>query len=154
MKNSEIRVGNLIQCIPSSRKSQDENDYGIIGKVLSIGNDDVEFEQIECECSESFEWFFKDDYTGIPLSEKWLRVLGLQEIIGKENIWEIGRLRISYVKTLSMCYLIEEDTEKCHYIKNIQYVHDLQNLFFALSCEELIHWDEIDIAEILNQIEE
>lgn len=153
LDNKSIRVGNLIQCIPSIRISQDENDYGTIGKVLEIGNDEREFEQIYCECSESFEWFFKDSYCGIPLSEKFLKILGLQKKINKQDIWEIGRLRIAFGERLSMCYLIEEDTENCHYFKNIFYVHELQNLYFAFTGKELINWDEIDVSEIINEIE-
>lgn len=153
MKNSELRIGNLIQCIPSMRKSQDENDYGTIGRVLEIGNDEREFEQIYCECSESFEWFFKDEYCGIPLSEKLLIIFGFV----KSN-----HSNYDYVDkktgTIRLCerdgyYKLEVGRGEL-FGKQFKYIHHLQNLYFILTGEELINWEEIDISEIIKQIEE
>jgi len=49
---NELRIGNWINL--SLRQ-----DLPIYGKVLSIGTEDQEFEQVYCECEESFEWAFK-----------------------------------------------------------------------------------------------
>ena len=73
MNANELRIGNYI--ISGNNGKYSEN--GIVGKVLEIGNVEREFEQIYCECDESFEWFFKDNYFGITLTEEWLDEFGL-----------------------------------------------------------------------------
>jgi hypothetical protein len=47
-----------------------------LGRVLQIGSLDQEFEQVYCECDESFEWFFRDNYFGVPMSDFWFEVCG------------------------------------------------------------------------------
>ena len=92
------------------------------------------------------EIFFKCGDSGlineiepIPLTEEWLLRFGFEKIIGKIDIYEKGRLRIWLgLIGQSLCYLIEEDTTSAHYIPNsIEYVHQIQNLYFALFGEEL-----------------
>jgi hypothetical protein len=92
------------------------------------------------------EIFFKCGDSGlineiepILLTEKWLLRFGFEKIIGKIDIYEKGRLRIWVgSRGQSLCYLIEEDTTSAHYIPNsIEYVHQIQNLYFALFGEEL-----------------
>jgi len=61
MINSDIRINNLIA------SGKEFSDISTIGLVRSIGNDDVDFEQIEIECEDSFEWLFKDNYCGVPV---------------------------------------------------------------------------------------
>jgi hypothetical protein len=50
LKNSDIKVNNFI-----ATGKEYNHSTSIIGKVLSIGNDDQEFEQVYCECEEAFE---------------------------------------------------------------------------------------------------
>ena len=92
------------------------------------------------------EIFFKCGDSGlineiepILLTEKWLLRFGFEKIIGKIDIYEKDRLRIWVgSRGQSLCYLIEEDTTSAHYIPNsIEYVHQIQNLYFALFGKEL-----------------
>ena len=92
------------------------------------------------------EIFFKCGDSGlineiepIPLTEEWLLKFGFEKIIGKIDIYEKDRLRIWLgSRGRSLCYLIEEDTTSAHYIPNsIEYVHQIQNLYFALFGKEL-----------------
>lgn len=76
LRNKDLMVGNNIA------SGVKYSDTSIIGEVLSIGNDEQEFEQIYTECEESFEWFFKDNYCGIPLSKEWFDKLSFKEYIG------------------------------------------------------------------------
>jgi hypothetical protein len=94
------------------------------------------------------------DFTPIPLTEEWLLKLGLFKITKKEDLWgndEIGvydfkgKIRWSdffitsntlkdftlYVAT------IDDGMESAECLNNIIYVHQLQNLWFALTGEEL-----------------
>jgi len=68
-----------------------DTDYLDYGKVLSIGQEDQEFEQIYCECEESFNWYFRDNYFGIPLTKEWLVEFGYKKVNDLSNgatAWE------------------------------------------------------------------
>ena len=73
LKANELRIGNYIT---SGVNGVFNKDLMNIGRVVEIGNIDREFEQIYCECEESFEWFFKDNYFGIPLTDEWFEKWG------------------------------------------------------------------------------
>ncbi len=123
MKANELRIGNFVASGVSYSKTSS------IGKVLEIGNLEREFEQIYCECEESFDWFFKDNYCGIPLTEEWLLKFGFDK---KDK---------SYIKN-SFLFINNNSIYKFLYKLSIiesevKYVHQLQNLYFALTGEEL-----------------
>jgi len=134
MKASEIRIGNLI----ASSGNKEDIETWVIGEVISISSLDSEFEQIEVETAESIEWFFKDNYFGIPLTEEWLLKFGFTSI---------GKLHPTFKKGI---YIIEEgiigdkynlrkviNKDESLFIVKFQYVHQLQNLYFALTNTEL-----------------
>lgn len=130
----ELRIGNYIA------SGKEFTNLSIIGKVLEIGNVEREFEQVYCECEESFEWFFRDDYCGIPITEEWLIKLGFNEVdpVFNEQIehaYEIpswGRVCIMDGKLVSEEYYFLDGMNA-----EIKYVHQLQNLYFALTSQEL-----------------
>jgi hypothetical protein len=79
------------------------------------------------------------NYQPIPLTEEWLKKLGFKLVFagqGDGYIYEYGEL----CKTLT---IHSRDRNKFLYStfnsceKHIQYVHQLQNLYFALTNEEL-----------------
>lgn len=81
--------------------------------------------------SDSRHWFRAKP---IPLTEKWLKDFGFVTPIQRHGVYIKGRLQIYGI----MSYLIEEDTLRAHFIPNkLEYVHQLQNLYFALTGEEL-----------------
>jgi len=112
MKATELRIGNLVKY----------NDGGIF-KVIGIYNfgldveDDIEVTYMEYE-----------NFSAIPITEEWLLKFGFEK---KYKNYEKGYFmffkgscsRISY--KLSLIGI------------NIKYVHQLQNLYFALTGEEL-----------------
>jgi hypothetical protein len=76
----------------------------------------------------------------IPLTEEILLKTGFEKVKNKIDIFELGRLRIWVGgRGAFLAYLIEEDTTSAHYIPNgdLNYLHQLQNLYFALTGEEL-----------------
>lgn len=77
----------------------------------------------------------------IELTEEWLLNFGFKEIKNKVDIFEKDRLRIWLSNSgQSLAYLIEEDTSSGHHIPcNLEYVHQLQNLYFVLTNKELIY---------------
>jgi len=118
MKANELRIGNLVnkteQTIRSSRLGisiWDEYDWYAIG-----------------DCIDSLEY-----YEPIPLTEEWLLKFGFEKINVNERYW---------VK--SVCLIHQRHDEGLDYLPSpfgpvikYEYVHQLQNLYFALTGEEL-----------------
>lgn len=126
MNTNELRIGNLIA---SGTKYTDTSS---IGKVLSIGVDDCEFEQIYVEQEESFDWFWKGNYCGIPLTEEWLVKFGFKDngtMFSKPDNCVISH----DFKTIGIYIERYEDdiTLDCP-----KYIHQLQNLYFSLIGKE------------------
>ena len=152
LKNNQIRVNNHIESLQ----------YNVIGKVLQIGNDDQEFEQVWCECTESFEWFFKDNYKGIPLTDK---ILGDILKFDKSPLGFCKQIKVTLAKQESIELSNNNDAEGLWYVgfrqgdnvnpnklhendflflkRDLKYLHELQNLYFSLTNEELEIPDEI-----------
>lgn len=128
----EIRIGNIIISGNNGKYYED----GIIGKVLEIGNDEREFEQIYCECEESFEWFFKDNYFSIPLTKEWLLKLGFKIIrVTKEdnNIWRKDWTEGYFELEEIISFFFGSPI----YSTEIKTIDHLQNLYYFVTCEEL-----------------
>lgn len=134
---TELRIGNWIA------SGEKFNDTSTIGKVLEIGNEERDFEQIYCECLESFEWFFKDNYCGIPLTEELLLKCGFEK---KDKEWylfpspEIQIIVLNddkYNGVMFYTRTIHTDYTPIYCTKHINNVHQLQNLYFALTGQEL-----------------
>jgi hypothetical protein len=75
----------------------------------------------------------------IEITEEWLLKFRFEKIEGKVDIFDKDRLRVWLGDSgQSLAYLIEEDTTIAHYIPNrFKYVHQLQNLYYALTGKEL-----------------
>lgn len=148
LKNQNIRVGNIIA------SGINFSDISTIGRILSIGNSEQDFEQIYCECEESFEWFFKDNYCGVPVSDEWMIKLGFKkhdslilpsyyvDISYLEGDFKIISATIEagnqyvYIRHGEMDKPREEDDLVCIFNSDINgkiYVHYLQNLYFILT---------------------
>jgi len=147
LKNTDIRIGNIIA------NGIEYKDTSVIGKVLSIGNDEDENEQILCECSESFEWFFKDNYCGVPLTGEWHEKFGAEKNGFLEYIYDISRFKNSdlflvfsgdylYIREYGEINRIKVPTDLiCLWNKDLKkefYVHEFQNLYQLITGKELI----------------
>ena len=112
-KASEFRIGNLIHL---GNKNQDIIiNWAILGNINSQN-------------------FFCKDYLPIPINKEWLEKFGFVFTYG---VWlkatHETRIKVEYAG--SHCQLIGV----VEYIgKPFEYVHQLQNLYFALTGEELI----------------
>ena len=166
MKNSDIRVNNLIASGKSFKNTS------IIGVVRSIGNDDVDFEQIETMSDESFTWMFKNDYCGIPVSEQLLLNSGFEKhetlLISSysksfsKNDMIYKAISLNIENGNQYVYLREGTTDKRHEDDIITifngdfdgplYFHYIQNIFFLLTGQEL-EFDLEKICELHNNEE-
>lgn len=74
-----------------------------------------------------------DFYQPIPITEEWLIKFG-----GIDNVYtiEIGQLQFTWASRIIATG--ERCSWSCEQYPHIQYVHQLQNLYFALTNEELI----------------
>jgi len=114
MKATELRLGNLV--LYNNEQTHIINGYDIA---------DLDIDPIE------------DSFTPIPLTEEWLLKFGFEK-----NDWkEIGKL--FYYGWAKDSFLIESTRDNTFFCLDgkpetvIKYVHQLQNLYFALTGEEL-----------------
>ena len=131
LQPQDLRLGNYIISGNNGTFLPD----GTIGKVLSIGEEDSEFEQIYCECEESFDWFFKGNYFGISLTEEWLINFGFEKLDCGDLYYEL-KSHCGILKDNDGICLVEDF---CHEgIKvNCEHVHQLQNLYHSLTGTDL-----------------
>jgi hypothetical protein len=73
------------------------------------------------------------DYHPIPLTEEWLLKFGFEQI--SDRVY-IKNYHYGYEFGITNIFVIKNDNCFMRY-KHIQYVHELQNLYFALTNEEL-----------------
>ena len=110
MKASELRIGNYIQ-----------NSHGTIFNVgiVMLGG--------------------QYDYHPIPLTEEWLLKFGFEYVESYDNYKIKAGDYWNSVKFYEgeWCYNNDDSDAGCYFLTTIKYVHQLQNLYFALTNEEL-----------------
>ena len=113
MKQNELRIGNWIGIVLPEAETQATVDH--------------------------IKWISEGDniYKPIPLTEEWLVKFGFIKAID-DNIWvNQSSYQSSYQLTFNS-QIGASLYENSHWIKSdIKYVHTLQNLYFALTGEEL-----------------
>ena len=113
MKASELRLGNWVECLSSTQQVQGVKMYG--------------------DCSEvdltAIHWIDDVDIKPIPLTEEWLLKFGFET---KDKVfWDVGNFRVGQDRWGGYDYVSRRvDID-------LKYVHQLQNLYFALTGEEL-----------------
>ncbi|MDV3750638.1 hypothetical protein CMU19_04425 [Elizabethkingia anophelis] len=117
MKASELRIGNYLK----------HSELSDIIKVIAVGKDYIHILFNNETLYESIKWF-----TPIPLTEEWLLKFGF---ILKSNVdgeyYEKNGVRVLILRSdVIQFYFGNPSTKE-------KYVHELQNLYFALTGEEL-----------------
>lgn len=131
MKASDLRIGNYVL------------HSGVMKQVYRISNKGVDFYLGETKKGIYTQSFKYEALEPIPLTEEWLLRFGLFK---SNNGWfrktetpshnkEIVTLSIN-VDTFSTAIFGDEALEPS-YIKECQFVHQLQNLYYTLTGEEL-----------------
>lgn len=115
MTAKELRVGNLVNTTTAG----------------NVCNTLVPIEIIDGTYIDNAEWFFP-----IPLTTEWLERFGFD--VGNNFYFTRGDFDISYIDDDIIYERYTVRWQKSVSIK-IQYVHQLQNLYFALTGEELEH---------------
>jgi hypothetical protein len=114
MKANELRIGNKFY-LPN-------------GEVGTISYHEIRLMTIALE---------KPNYQPIPITEEWLLKLGFQKTMSWTYVKDlVGNLKLVYYlgeKGWSIGFKSYSD------FPNLKHVHQLQNLYFALTGEELTH---------------
>ena len=122
MKASELRMGNLVLCNTS---------IGFVNTIVSVCN--LSSDEIVCSYKPTKQFIFCKDalFEPIPLTEEWLLKFGFKKGEG-------GYIDRTFFLNGVICVFIINSSFNFYY-KNIllKSVHQLQNLYFALTGEEL-----------------
>ena len=137
----KLRIGNWIYL---------GNKYASYARVLQIGDLEAKFEQVYCECSESFEWAFNGNYRGIPITSEILEKCGfVKQGFGywlSINTFSKGSKFLFfsgdylYIQEGSKDMPTPEDDIVTLWNKDLKkefYLHELQNLYYLIIGEEL-----------------
>jgi len=117
MKANELRVGNYVNA-----------------KNFHI-KDIEEISQVKCD------WIrYSSLLEPIPLTEEWLLKFGFETRKESDNFYYFGFGENPITKDWMLCLKYFKDENKFFFMNGfhiIKYVHQLQNLYFALTGEEL-----------------
>ena len=133
MKITDLRIGNFISINFGNRDD---------GKVITV--DGVS----DCEIyNEEHGYSPCNEFNPIPLTEQWLLDLGLEKYTGRYGVYykhyALDGFRVWLPRDIyGWGYTVgrkDFETGDTYWVKNeVRYVHQLQNLYFALTQEELI----------------
>lgn len=129
IKAKELRVGNIIS-VPSLNR---------IGKVISFTERTIKVKLPESKLtSVTHKGLEGLDVNPIPLTEEWLLKLGFERI-GKDGFWFNNGVYLDW-NIEGFCIAM------FHRRVTVKYVHQLQNLCFSLTGEELTIQETIKAA--------
>jgi len=124
MEARELRIGNWIEC-------SEVDEFGnLVYKAYQVSVSDI--------WNIRYNEIRKKEYETIPLTEEWLKDFGFPWEIkfqanGNDEFW--GLFSECYPKEKGYNLIMKRD--KILLIPEIKYVHQLQNLYFALTGKEL-----------------
>ena len=121
MKSSELRIGN---CIDAEIFNGLERLHVSNGFVTGLLNDSIYINDIKFEYRH---------LKPIPLTEEWLLKFGFEQDHSNQS-WHH---RVFVLNSFEIQELSMEVDKYSYEITTIKYVHQLQNLYFALTGEEL-----------------
>ena len=122
MKANELRIGNKFECMGMVQTVFELCDNTDRGRIKQAG-----YEYI-ITCEENGNQYKPIEIKPIKLTENWLIKFGLEE--GHVGYYHIGEFIISVE---GQVYFGETET----WIAEIHFAHQLQNLYYALTGEEL-----------------
>lgn len=144
MKTFELRIGNLIQLDPTRDWIYGDGELGLPKGVYSVKS--ISEEGINCTnyAESGLYWESLDRHVGIPITEEWLSKFGVEkdndpnhEIFGKYDLPDIQGWPISIEEQENRGTEFSVQVNEEYEIAKIEYVHQLQNLYFSLTGQEL-----------------
>lgn len=129
MKTTDFRIGNLINYKIVDNMDPRKEWF----EISEIDYDDLRILQIKNEMNQ--------DYQPIILNEELLLKCGFQKRKQSDNFYYFGYGDNPITKDWMLCLKYFSDENKFFFMNGyhtIKYVHELQNLYYALTKEELI----------------
>lgn len=147
MKASELRLGNYIQVNNGSN-------YTGIGTVATMSNTGEENDVAYYDNNGLYEYTDLRLFQPVPLTEEWLIKFGFEAYSTHVNYIELqiksnkpsNHVVIRYGLQRDYFNIFnhsECDFTEMQYLTEVKFVHQLQNLYFALTGEELTIKEEI-----------
>ena len=131
MKANELRIGNIVLL---KGESFDDEYLHIVKKITET--------LLLIECNEESENYslIDNQIEALPITEDILLMFGFKyKLIDGFSRWFVKEnILILHEKNSFMIEKTIANTDMSNYIKSIKYVHELQNLYFLLTDEELI----------------
>jgi len=125
MKANEMRIGNLVKLLD--------------GTIFTIGS--IEEKGFTVQNEEENTWIEAEEFESIPLTEEWLLKFGFKYDTDNDKllkflpIHEFCTDRLSFRKSEGhICLQVEQYRTLT---KHVKHVHQLQNLYFALTGAEI-----------------
>lgn len=140
LRATELRIGNLVSCpvIGDTYVDRKPNYGKFIFPIVQVSSGGTLRLGIGYECTQVIEVC---DCEPIPLTAEWLERFGFER--EKRNLYRKGNIYVMFITTTRMT----ENKEIRVFIGNkwyydnlrppVKHVHQLQNLYFALTGEEL-----------------
>lgn len=128
MRGQELRTGNWVN-LPSA---------GINARVDMFSKNYLYIGTLDIDLDENDNCFLLEDANGIELTKDWLLKLGFS--LNEYNHYYISHTRFGVDFDIDEKYQVFIGDDMCDYttrLIEIKYVHQLQNLYFALTGEEL-----------------
>jgi hypothetical protein len=122
MKASELRIGNYVFCLETNS----------VQRITGLTSEMPFIDAI------TFDYRNYDEIEPIPLNEEWLIKLGFQTF--HKNDWSVGgenSNELIHAITITTYYKTPICRVRGKDVPFIYYVHQLQNLYFALTLKEL-----------------
>jgi hypothetical protein len=121
LQATDLRIGNNIQWL----HEESETILTVDSRMLSV----IAKYNYDPDADEFSRGIW---YAPIPLSAELLTAMGFTGL--RVNVWRKGRVQVWG----NMAYLLAEDMQEAHYIPTpVDYLHQLQNLYYALTGSEL-----------------
>jgi len=136
MKSTELRIGNYIQVNNGSN-------YTGIGTVATMSNTGEENDVAYYDDNGLYEYTDLRLFEPIPLTEDWLLKFGFEREKTDNYMYKIIEDETRFAVYLNGDFMLGYSYEWGGKDKCLKHVHQLQNLYFALTGEELTIKEEI-----------
>jgi len=124
---NELRIGNLVY-LNDDDIIENQNVYEGIA-IHKITGEDVKMADFP---NDDFNLFYK----AIPINEEWIKKFNL--LVIRENMWRFDNYVIEYFyKKIFVIKAISMTNQLIPIGKEIKFVHEFQNIVFALTQKEL-----------------
>jgi hypothetical protein len=137
MNPAELRIGNYFQ--PTKKVKGLDVPFGVVGVIQTLLFECAEWVTID-QVPAQVETWSRSIYTEmqpIPLTEEWLLKVGFR-VLDKEGYHnELYIIERAVFGDNRWSFRVKTSETKSVGVKYFHYVHQLQNLYFALTGEEL-----------------